>query len=208
MAFQASSGSARERWIKALLPAAVIVLIYVLMINLGRGREIKDLRSKLASTQENGTSEAAVAMARQEVLAATRRRDELKAQIEAAQSGIDASLAQFTDGSPATRVLEVDRLCRELSIALVRQTVTTEVDLSRVRRQSLETLRKLSPGEVTYRQLDVVGRYGDVVTLLKRLPEMIEGAVPLGVELSEGDQSGAQDKEAGGRRMWRVYLLM
>jgi len=208
MAFQTASGSPRERWIKALLPTAAILLVYVVFVYHGNNQELTDLRTDLKKVSDEAPSDADILTARFKVDDARAKRDKLQDQVEEAQAEIDLSLARFTGGSPTARVLQLDRLCRELSIAVVRQTLTTEVNFSVSRRKSLDTLRKLADQEITFRQLDVVAHYGDIVTLLRKLPESVEGAVPVGIELLDQHRQGTPAVEASDMRIWRLYVLM
>jgi lysozyme family protein len=209
MALLTSSGSPRERWIKALLPAAVIVMVYLALINLGRSREIRALRKDLADEQKRAVSEDTLVTVHTQQLAALKQRDELTQQIEDARRSIDASLQQFGGGSATERMVQIGRLCRELSIRLLRQKPVTDMQVSKVRESSLQTLRKLvRPDAVSYRQLDLVGHYCDVETLLRRLPETVDGVVPLAIESLEAETNEDGSPPSSGERHWRLSLLM
>ena len=79
--------------------------------------------------------------------------------------------------------------------------------MSDVRSQSLKTLRMLRQGAtVSFRQLDLVGKYGDILKLMHRLPKSISGVIPLGIEMQKESQN--YNEATSGQRLWRIYLLM
>lgn len=209
MAFQTSSGSTRERWIKAFLPAAVILTIYMVLINLSRRGEVKALEKELSARRKNAVNENVLATLHAQNTVAARQRDQLNEQIEATERSIGASLVHFTGGASTERMLQVNDLCQQLSIGLLAQKPTTDVKVSQLREKSLQTLRKRIPKHaVSFRQLDLVGRYADMQTLLRLLPESIEGIVPLRIELIEKNSARNALQLAPGERLWRVYVLM
>ncbi len=191
-----------------MLPAASILMIYVTLINFGQGRKVSKLREELASQQRRAVTQGMVANVHHQKVAAGKERDRLAGELDQTQHDIDASLARFTSRSPADRMLQIDQLCRSHSIGVLGQKSTSNAKVSKLRRQSLRTLRKLTSEEIAYRQLDVVGRYGDVVALLKQLPESVDGVVPLGIELVEQDKLSNDESTSSGQRMWRIFLLM
>ena len=209
MAIQTSSGSTRERWVKALLPAALIVMVYMLLINVGNSREIKSLTEDLEEQRETAVTEDDLASTYAANQAVARERDELNERIAQMQSQIDAAVAEFTGGSPAERMMRIDRLCSELSIAVLQHKPATKVETSKTREESLKTLQSLVPPDsLNYRELEVVARYADMVALMRRLPETVPGLVPLGVELLKDDSSEGESSLAAGERTWRIYVLM
>lgn len=207
-----SSGSARENWVKALLPAAVILLAYMLLISVGQQRQLTSLRDDLRDAQAAAVSEDAVAAALARAVAARQQRDEARERIDVAQEKMDEAIRPFRAGVPAERMMHIDRLCSELSIGLLRQKTTGDADVSPARQASIKTLRQLVPDEaVTFRQLDLVGHYASLVSLMHRLPEAMPGVIPLGIELLRKDDRSKLDpalRPNAGERTWRIYLLM
>lgn len=214
MPIQTSSGTIRERWVKALLPAAIIVMGYMLLINMGNGRKIRALHSDLEEQRQTAVTENELASVAMRQRSAARNRDQLQEQITDARSRLAVSLENYAGGSHARQMMQIDELCRELSIGLLTQKPTSRVETSKLREEALKTLRKLVPPDaMSYRQLELVGKYGDMVTLMRRLPQSVNGIVPLGIELLEAKANvAASGNEAStlapGERIWRVYVLM
>lgn len=209
MQLQVSSGSSRERWIKALLPAAVIVAVYMVLIHTGRSRTTRELQKELAEAQKRAVSESELAALHAQYSAAVEQQDRLTDQMEEVQRGIDASRSQFTGGPATERMSRISQLCGELSIALLRQMPAKDVQLSDFRKSSLETAGKLVGNDLfQYRQLELMGSYANIESFLRRLPASVEGVIPLGVELLEAKADGSGAGGAPDQRRWRVYLLM
>lgn len=208
MAFQTSSGSPRERWITALLPALVIVAIYIGLVNLGSGREITKLRSELKSAQEQAVTPDVLFGLHSQQIAADKELDALNQEVAQLRRSIETSVARFGAGSANAQMVRVGQLCRELSISLLAQKPAESVKVSRVRESSLQTLRKLLPAEsIGYRQFDLVGKFADMQALLRRLPEEADGVAPLAIELLRTQAEEPGQRQVG-ERHWRLYLLM
>lgn len=205
-----STSSSRERWVKALLPAAIAFAVYMLLFNLTIKRSLQSVQEELKDSLSRAVTEDAVASAFVRKKSAERKVDDLYGRIDQVQVSIDRSLAVFTEGAPAVRTMQVDGMCRELSIVLLNQKTAASVAVSKMREKSLRTLHELAPQEViTYRQLDVVAKYGDMMTLLDWLPKTVDGLVPLGIELLKQDEKAGPSKGlVPGQRIWRLYLLM
>ena len=206
MVIQKSSGSRRERWVKAMLPAAAIATLYVLLFNFMLNPNLQNLRTQLTNAQKNAVPQDAVATTFREKYVAEQQVAGLQERMSDAQAGIDESLGFFTRSIPAERMLQIDHMCHDLSIGLLNQQTTSNVEVSKVRAKSLATLEELAEADsIGYRQLDLVARYSDMAKFLRKLPQSVEGVVPLGIELLKEDNSGVL---ASGQRIWRVYLLM
>lgn len=207
-----SSGSAREKWVKALLPAAVILLAYMLLINVGQQRQLTSLRDQMRDAQKSAVTEDAVATAFAQATAARQQRDDVRDRIKIAKEKMDEAILPFRVAVPTERMIHIDRLLGELSIGLLRQKAIGNADVSPTREASIETLRQLVPDEaVTIRQLDLVGHFASLVSLMHRLPETLPGVVPLGIELLKKDEHSTVDpalRPDSDERTWRIYLLM
>jgi len=203
---QKSSGSARERWTKALIPAAGIIALYVMFFQLNYRRTLSDLRQQLASAQQRAISEAELFRFSHDRMAASQEQEELEQVLTTTQRQIDESLTIFSGLTTTERMTRVGQVCRELSISILGQKATTRPSLSSLREESLQRLRKLVPSDALhFEELELVGRYADLEKLLRRLPLEVEGVIPLGIELVEEQKSSPT---VGGQRRWRVYLLV
>ncbi|MCH2127903.1 MAG: hypothetical protein MK179_02105 [Pirellulaceae bacterium] len=207
MVLEKSSGSVRERWVKCFLPAAGIIAVYLLLISLGQSRELRDLGNDLAAAKKTAVTEDDLKIDVQRKSAVEQQIVELRKQLQEGERAVDQSLGLFAEGVAAGRMMQIDQMCRELSIGLLNQNSTTEFAVSDVRSQSLKTLRMLRQGAtVSFRQLDLVGKYGDILKLMHRLPKSISGVIPLGIEMQKESQN--YNEATSGQRLWRIYLLM
>ena len=207
MVLEKSSGSVRERWVKCFLPAAGIIAVYLLLISLGQTRELRDLGNDLAAAKKTAVTEDDLVIDVQRKSAVEQQIAELRKQLQEGERAVDQSLDLFAEGVAAGRMMQIDQMCRELSIGLLNQNSTTEFAVSDVRGQSLKTLRMLRQGAtVSFRQLDLVGKYGDILKLMHRLPKSISGVIPLGIEMQKESQN--YNEATSGQRLWRIYLLM
>ena len=207
MVLEKSSGSVRERWVKCFLPAAGIIAVYLLLISLGQSRELRDLGNDLAAAKKTAVTEDDLKIDVQRKSAVEQQIVELRKQLQEGERAVDQSLGLFAEGVAAGRMMQIDQMCRELSIGLLNQNSTTEFAVSDVRSQSLKTLRMLRQGAtVSFRQLDLVGKYGDILKLMHRLPKSISGVIPLGIEMQKESQN--YNEATSRQRLWRIYLLM
>ena len=204
---QPSSGSTRERWIKALLPTAAIVAVYTLLVIVSSSRELTRLRKELADEQKRAVTEDVLFQLNSQRVSATRERDRLQDQIESARKSVEQTVEQFAGRSATERMARVGQLCRESSISVLEQKPADQLQLSKLREASLQELRKLVPGDgVRYQQLELFGRYTEMETLLRRLPAEVRGVVPLAIELLE--ENSESSAVSSGQRRWRVYLML
>ena len=190
MVLEKSSGSVRERWVKCFLPAAGIIAVYLLLISLGQSRELRDFGNDLAAAKKTAVTEDDLKIDVQRKSAVEQQIVELRKQLQEGERAVDQSLGLFAEGVAAGRMMQIDQMCRELSIGLLNQNSTTEFAVSDGRSQSLKTLRMLREGAtVSFRQLDLVGKYGDILKLMHRLPKSISGVIPLGIEMQKESQN-------------------
>lgn len=208
MAIQTSSGSTRERWVKALLPAAVIVMVYMVFIHLGTSKKLSNLERDLDNAKKSMVTEDQLFQLHNQVLAETKQRDQLQQQIDQLGSETLSRLAAFREQSPAERMVRVGQLCRDLSVGVLNQQTASHIKTSKTRENAIREMNQLLDSPVQYQQMDLVGKYANMVELMKRMPETIEGVVPIGIELLAQD---AKDNELfleSGQRAWRVYLIL
>ena len=210
MVLQKSSGSLRERWVKCFLPAAGIIAVYLLLISLGQTRELNNLGKDLADARKTAVTEEDLVIDFQRKSAVEQQIGELQKQIQEGTKAVGQSLDLFTGGVAAKRMMQIDQMCRDLSIGVLNQNSTTQFAVPDVRDQSLKTLRTLKQGStVSFRQLDLIGKYADILKLMHRLPKSISGVIPLGIEMQKESQNYNETvSESSRQRLWRIYLLM
>jgi len=204
---QISNSRRRERWIKALLPAAAIAAVYMLGYTLTLSRQLRALQEDLEAAMGAAVSSDQVARVFTDRNIAEKQIETLRQQIDETDKQIQQSVAGLVGVNPTSRLVQVDNLCRRHSIGVVNQKTTATVALSPLREQSLDTLREVTErNTLTYRQLEVVANYTSMTMFLQRLPQEIKGVIPLGIELLE-TEPGSKPL-APGQRIWRVILLM
>lgn len=210
MAIQTSSNSRRERWVKALLPAVAILAVYLVYHALGPNRKLKELNEELGDVAKNAVTPDMVANSLIQKKQVQTSFEELQTQIRSTEEGINASIAIFTGASQTEQMMAVGDLCRQYSVGIVKQQDLAGVEVSALREKSLRTLKQLlAPSELSFRQLDLVGRYSDITQLLKQIPETVQGVLPVGIELVALDGQRADlETLSPDQRMWRVYLVM
>tara|TARA_B100001123_G_C14918665_1_gene870820 strand:- start:68 stop:691 length:624 start_codon:yes stop_codon:yes gene_type:complete len=202
-----NSSSQRERWIKAILPAAAIAAVYMLGYTLTLNRRLGSLQEDLEVAEAAAVTDDEVARVFTDRNAAEKRIKALRAQIDETDEQIRKSVARLVGVNQTSRLVQIDQLCRRHSIGVVNQKTTASVALSAVREQSLDTLRKVSEQKaLTYRQFEMVANYMSMTMFLQCLPQEIDGVIPLGIELLETKPDSKP--LAPGQRIWRVFLLM
>jgi hypothetical protein len=210
MVLEKSSGSIRERWVKCFLPAAGVIAVYLLLISFGQTRELRDLEKDLADARKTAVTEEDLVIDFQRKSAVEQQIGKLQKQLQEGEKAVGQSLDLFTGGVAAKRIIQIDQMCRDLSIGVLNQNLTTDFAVSDVRNESLKTLRTLKQGAtVSFRQLDLIGKYGDILKLMRRLPKSISGVIPLGIEMQKESQNYSEAaSESPRQRLWRIYLLM
>lgn len=210
MAIQTSSNSRRERWVKALLPAVAVLAVYLVYHALGPNRKLKELNEELGDVAKNAVTPDMVANSLIQKKQAQTSFEELQTQIRSTEEGINASIAIFTGASQTEQMMAVGDLCRQYSVGIVKQQDLAGVEVSALREKSLRTLKQLlAPSELSFRQLDLVGRYSHITQLLKQIPETVHGVLPVGIELVALDGQRADlETLSPDQRMWRVFLVM
>jgi cell division protein FtsB len=207
MAIQKSNDSPREKWVKALLPAAVILMVYMIFFQIGSGRNLRQLSEDRESTRGSAVSEDQLSQLIQENLDLEKERDRLESEIESAEDFIKSKLEVFGKNNATIRLRKVVDLCQSHSISIQEQKSVIRVEASRLRQESVAKMDKLVQGGVGFQQLELFGRYADVQKLMKRLPDEIVGLIPVGLETIPQEQDKTK-LNGEGQMGWRLYLLL
>lgn len=207
MAIQKSNDSPREKWVKALLPAAVILMVYMIFFQIGSGRNLRQLSEDRESTRGSAVSEDQLSQLIQENLDLEKERDRLGNEIESAEDFIKSKLEDFGKNNATIRLRKVVDLCQAHSISIQEQKSVIRVEASRLRQESVAKMNKLVQGGVGFQQLELFGRYADVQKLMKRLPDEIVGLIPVGLETIPQEQDKTK-LNGEGQMGWRLYLLL
>jgi cell division protein FtsB len=207
MAIQKSNDSPREKWVKALLPAAVILMVYMIFFQIGSARNLRQLSEDRESTRGSAVSEDQLSQLIQENLDLEKERDRLESEIESAEDFIKSKLEDFGKNNATIRLRKVVDLCQAHSISIQEQKSVIRVEASRLRQESVAKMNKLVQGGVGFQQLELFGRYADVQKLMKRLPDEIVGLIPVGLETIPQEQDKTK-LNGEGQMGWRLYLLL
>jgi cell division protein FtsB len=207
MAIQKSNDSPREKWVKALLPAAVILMVYMIFFQIGSARNLRQLSEDRESTRGSAVSEDQLSQLIQENLDLEKERDRLESEIESAEDFIKSKLEVFGKNNATIRLRKVVDLCQAHSISIQEQKSVIRVEASRLRQESVAKMNKLVQGGIGFQQLELFGRYADVQKLMKSLPDEIVGLIPVGLETIPQEQDKTK-LNGEGQMGWRLYLLL
>ncbi len=208
MAFQAASGSQREKWVATFLPAMGILLVAFMYISFFGYPALNEAENELksASTGALGVNELAELK-----FQAKKLRDEqttLQQTIRLVADEMKTKSAAFRELSPTARHNALTALCREHEVAILRDEPLTSLVLPELRKKSVETLQSLVSADATsFRELTVAANYATIVALLKELPE-VPGIIPVSVKMQKANASNSRVGSSGTGVSWTIGLLM
>lgn len=182
----------REQAIMMLMPTAVIALLYGLLMNFsGHQQQYKEQLRELAAIEPAAKTENDVPIAKTSLQMAQEHRDIVARQLETRRGELQAMCKSFGDPNNQFRVLEsFSRLLKEHQIMLLSQTLVQPPKLSPIKQRVLETIdQHNSDAAPQYRQLELRGRYGDVLAFLQRLAALEQTVLPVSLQLKASDQA-------------------
>ena len=208
MALQTTSGSSREKWVAAFLPAVAIILITFMYINFSLQPKLEEVERAYSTAIDRAVPVQVVTMLEGELKKLRNDKIELSNTIESVQEEIAAKSVAFEQLSPTAKHSAVTALFKEYEVAILEDQVVKEVRLPKLRDESLQTLRSLIREEaVNFRELTLTADYTTIVALLKKLPD-IEGVVPVSLKLTKNDKPTFKIDFAMPKVFWQVTLLM
>ena len=208
MALQTTSGSSREKWVAAFLPAVAIILITFMYINFSLQPKLEKVEREYSTAIDRAVPTQVVTMLEGELKKLRNDKIELSNTIESVQEEIAAKSVAFEQLSPTAKHSAVTALFKEYEVAILEDQVVKEVRLPKLRDESLQTLRSLIPEEaVNFRELTLTADYTTIVALLRKLPD-IEGVVPVSLTLTKNDKQTSKIDFAMPKVFWKVTLLM
>ena len=208
MAFQATSGSQREKWVAAFIPAVAILMISFFYFTFFANPELKKVESKFNSAVSGTVTPDVIAKLEWDAKQLRKDRTELKGVISAVNEEVAAKSGAFQKLSPTAKHSAVTELCREHGVAILKDQTVNEIRLPSLRRKSVETLTSLVPRDaIGFRELTVTADYATIVVLLKKLPE-VSGVIPVSVKLEKGKVADSLGGSRGPPVSWTVGLLM
>jgi hypothetical protein len=204
MALQVSSGSQREKWVAALIPATIILLGGFLYITFYALPAFNETEKKFQRIADRSVGLDVVAELEAEAQKLRDDRAELQRTISSFDEEVAKKSESFHQLSPTARHSAVTALCRDHGVAILQDQPVDSLKLPSLRKKSIETLQSLVPEEATsFRELTLSGDYGTIVTLLKKLPK-VPGVIPVSVTFKKTKVDASPSPAAS----WTVRLLM
>lgn len=208
MAFQPTSGSQREKWVAALIPAVAILLVAFMYITFYANPELKKVESQFNSAVSGGVTPDIIAKLDWDVKQLRDERTELQRTIRAVDEEVTAKSGAFQTLSPTAKHSAVTALCREHGVAILQDQTVKEIRLPALRQESFEALQSLVPRDaISFRELTLVADYATIVVLLEKLPE-IPGVIPVSMTLKKSKVADSSGDSQNPAVSWTVGLLM
>lgn len=208
MALQTTSGSSREKWVAAFLPAVAIILITFMYINFSLQPKLAKVEREYNTAIDRAVPTQVVTMLQGEVKKLRNDKIDLSNTIDSVQEEIAVKSVAFEQLSPTAKHSAVTALFKEYEVAILEDQVVKEVMLPTLRNESLQTLRSLVPEKaVNFRELTLTADYSTIVALLRKLPD-IAGVVPISLTLTKNDKTSSKIDFAMPKVLWKITLLM
>ncbi len=208
MALQTTSGSSREKWVAAFLPAVAIILITFMYINFSLQPKLAKVEREYNTAIDRAVPTQVVTMLQGEVKKLRNDKIDLSNTIDSVQEEIAVKSVAFEQLSPTAKHSAVTALFKEYEVAILEDQVVKELMLPTLRNESLQTLRSLIPEKaVNFRELTLTADYSTIVALLRKLPD-IAGVVPISLTLTKNDKTSSKIDFATPKVLWKITLLM
>lgn len=193
----------REQLIKVLMPAAVVLLGYALLVNHGRQKEYRQEKRRLESLSHQAVTEQEIVTVGLRVRFAQQQKNQLRQELEKLEGRIDEVCSRFGGSSQQFGTIQqITQLLRGNDVSLVSQSTTSEPRLSTHQKKVLQTIRERSNnGQLEYRELQLQGRYADVLAFLQQLGELRVSVLPVSLELDTSDS-------VAGVHWWKMVIVM
>ncbi|MEO1523893.1 MAG: hypothetical protein AAFX06_00575 [Planctomycetota bacterium] len=204
MAFQATSGSKREKWVATFIPAVAIFMVAFFYFTFYASPELQKVEGKYNSAVRGTVTPDVIAQLEWNASKLRDEREDLNTMIRSGDEELQAKSQAFRELSPTAKHSAVTALCREQGVAILKDDAVKDLRLPSLRQKSVETLTSLVPPDsIGFRELTVSADYTRIVSLLKELPK-IPGVVPVSVKLKKGKAPPNQSPEIS----WTFGLLM
>ncbi|MCH2213487.1 MAG: hypothetical protein MK110_19490 [Fuerstiella sp.] len=208
MALQVTSGSRREKWVAAFIPANAILLIGFLYITLYAMPEFNKTETEFDRAVSNFVGPGVIQELEAESQQLRVDRAELKRTISSFDDEVTEKSEAFQQLPLTAKHRAVTALCRKHSVAVLQDQPVDSITLPTLRRKSVETLQSLvSKESISFRELTVAGDYATIVALLQELPEVL-GVIPVSVTLKKAKQIDSSSRSTDPAVSWTVGLLM
>ncbi len=208
MALQVTSGSQREKWVAAFIPAVAILLVGFLYITFSALPAFNKTEKEFQAAVGGGLGLNAIEQLEAEAQQLRDEQTELQRTIASFDDEVTAKSAAFQRLSLTAKHSAVTALCREHGVAILQDQTADSIKLPALRNKSVETLQSLVSEEATsFRELTLTGDYATIVTLLKKLPEA-SGVIPVSVTLKKAKAADSPGDSLNPAVSWTIGLLM
>lgn len=208
MAFQATSGSQREKWVGAFIPAVAILLVTFMYFTFYANPEMKKVETKYQSAVSEAVTPDVVAKLDYDANKLREEQTELRRTISSVDEEVASKSGTFGQLTPTAKHSAVTALCREHGVAILLDQSVREISLPPLRKKSVDTLKSLLPKDSTsFRELTLSADYRTMVKLLNKLPD-VPGVIPLSVKLQKSKAADYSNDSSTPSVSWTVGLLM
>ncbi len=208
MALKTTSGSSREKWVAAFLPAVAIILVAFMYISFYANPEYETVEKQYKAAVENFIPQQFLKQRedeRQQLIAEQNDRQSTMASVE--EELTEKSIA-FKQLSPTAKHTAVIALLQEYNVAILEDQISQKINLPTLRSESAKVLQSLLPKDaINFRDLTLTADYPTVVELLKNLPE-IPGVLPVNVLLKKTKGVASSDEPTDSTAVWTFTVLM
>ncbi len=204
MAFQVTSGSQREKWVAAFVPATAILLVAFLYITFFALPAFNKAEKDFKSAVGKAVGPELVAALDEDAKQLRRDRNALRDTMSSVEDEVTEKSKAFQQLSPTAKHSAVTALCRQHGVAILLDQTVESIRLPTLRDKSVKTLKSLVPSEAaSFRELILTGEYAAIVELLRELPE-IPGVIPISMTLTKPNRVDTTSPPVS----WTVGLLM
>jgi len=208
MAFQATNGSTREKWVAAFLPSIAIVFVTFMYFTFYANSEMEAVERQFNAAVASSIPPSAVDQLNNQWQHLLAEQTALQSTIDAAEAEVTAKSVAFEQLSPTAKHGAVTALFQKYNVAILQDQAASETSLPTLGNKSTEILRSiLSKDAIHFRDLTLTADYPTVVALLKNLPE-IPGVLPVSIMLEKTKIVASSDAPEGPSAVWTVTLLM
>lgn len=208
MAFQTTSGSARERWVAAFLPAVATILIAFTYFFFYLNPAIQAVESDFETTKSEAVIPRVVKELNDELEQLQDDQTELEKTINSADDETVVKSAAFEQLSSTAKHRAVTALFQEFDIAILEDQKVQQINLPSLSSESVKVLKSsINKEAANFRNLTLTADYNTIVTLLRKLPE-IQGVLPIAITLEKAKASKKLNDLEKQSAVWTITLLM
>lgn len=193
----------REQVIQILLPAAAVLAIYAIFVNMPQQSALKVEKQRAEAARKQAVTEQDLLTAKAKSQIAQIRLRELTAKLQAEQAAIDSLIHTLGANDAQFTVLQrITELLGENDVVLISQTFDEQPHISDFQKQALSQIESKRDGrKLEYRRFTLEGRYASVVAFLDDFSRSNVAAIPITVQLKT-------DSAKRGMHRWELVVVM